>query len=319
LCLAVPSGKAALAFDNTFRMLYPSRLYVYVDAVARAGSIRKAAEKLHVASTALNRKILEAEDNLGTPLFERLPRGVRLTAAGEILVSHIRRSFNDFDYAISQVEQLRGLMRGVVRLACAESVATDIIPHITAMYQVKHPGVQFQLTVGGTQNLLQALLDDQVELLVAHDPPAHAQVTVHGAIAQPLHAIMHADHPLAKQASLRLADCQPWPVVLGDDSFGSRRLIDQHLAKSRIQLRVVVESDSVETCKAFARHAQAICFQFEAGTRRDVALGELVAIPLTDTDLAGSRLVLASRSGRALPMASSSFLESLRGALFDKQ
>lgn len=298
-------------------MLYPSRLYVYVDAVARAGSIRKAAEKLHIASTALNRKILQAEEDIGTPLFERLAHGVRLTAAGEILVSHIRRSFNDYEYAISQIEQLRGLLRGVVRLACAESVATDIIPKITATYRAKHPGVQFQLTVGGTQTLMQLLLDDQVELMVAHDPSPHPQLTTHGAIAQPLHVMMHPGHPLAVHDSLRLADCQPWPVVLGDDSFGSRRLIDQHLAKSRIRLQVVAESGSVETCKAFARHAQAICFQFEVGTRRDVALGELVAIPLLDPELTGSRLVLASRSGRALPIAPTSFIETLRTALFE--
>lgn len=298
-------------------MLHPSRLYIYVDAVARAGSIRKAAEKLHVASTALNRKILEAEENLGTPLFERLPHGVRLTAAGEILVSHIRRSLNDLEYATSQIEQLRGLMRGVVRLACAESVATDIIPRITAAYQTRHPGVQFQLTVGGTQTLMQALLDDQVELMVAHDPPAHPQLATHGVIAQPLHAMMHPDHPLAAHSSLRLADCQPWPVVLGDDSFGSRRLIDRLLAQSRIRLLVVAESGSVETCKALARHARAICFQFEAGTRRDVALGELAAVPLSDPELAASRLVLASRSGRALPNAPANFLETLRAALFE--
>ena len=57
-------------------MLHPPRAYIYLDAVARAGSIRKAAEKLHVASTALNRMILELEEQAGTPLFERLPRGV---------------------------------------------------------------------------------------------------------------------------------------------------------------------------------------------------------------------------------------------------
>ena len=68
-------------------MLRPPRAYVYIDIVARAGSIRKAAEQLHVAPTALNRKIRETEDSLGTPLFERLPRGVRLTAAGEVLVA----------------------------------------------------------------------------------------------------------------------------------------------------------------------------------------------------------------------------------------
>jgi len=84
-------------------MLRPPRAYVYLDTVARAGSIRKAAEQLHVASTALNRKIKETEDSLGTPLFERLPRGVRLTAAGEVMVAGVRRSMADVRAAVSHI------------------------------------------------------------------------------------------------------------------------------------------------------------------------------------------------------------------------
>jgi len=108
-------------------MLRPPRAYVYLDTVARAGSIRKAAEQLHVASTALNRKIKETEDSLGTPLFERLPRGVRLTAAGEVMVAAVRRSMADVRAAVSHIEHLRGEVRGTVRLGCAESVGTDLI------------------------------------------------------------------------------------------------------------------------------------------------------------------------------------------------
>lgn len=70
----------------------PPLLFVYFDAVARHGSIRKAAEQLFIASSALNRRILELEAELGTPLFERLPRGVKLTAAGEIFFHYVRRA-----------------------------------------------------------------------------------------------------------------------------------------------------------------------------------------------------------------------------------
>ena len=70
-------------------MLQPPRLYLILDTVARAGSIRKAAERLRIASTALNRTILNVEKDLGTPLFERLARGVRLTAAGEVLIANL--------------------------------------------------------------------------------------------------------------------------------------------------------------------------------------------------------------------------------------
>ena len=62
----------------------------YIDAVARAGSIRKAAETLAITSTALNRRILTMEEDLGVQIFERFPRGVRLSAAGLILIHHIR-------------------------------------------------------------------------------------------------------------------------------------------------------------------------------------------------------------------------------------
>src|ERR1700675_1447540 len=70
--------------------LRPPRLLTYVDAVARYGSIRKAADTLNIASSALNRQILDLEADLGAPLFERLPRGVRVTSAGEAFLVYAR-------------------------------------------------------------------------------------------------------------------------------------------------------------------------------------------------------------------------------------
>ena len=66
------------------------RFLKYFDETARAGSIRQAAERLHVAPSAVNRRIKDLEAELGVPLFERLPRGMRLTAAGELFVQYVR-------------------------------------------------------------------------------------------------------------------------------------------------------------------------------------------------------------------------------------
>jgi DNA-binding transcriptional LysR family regulator len=296
-------------------MLNPPRHYVYLDAVARAGSIRKAAEKLHVASTALNRKILEIEEEVGTPLFERLPRGVRLTAAGELLIAAIRRGMQELRSAGSQIEQLRGLVRGTVRVGCAESVATDFMPHAIAQYQESHPGVQFQLLAGVTAQLVAALLNDDVELVMVHDPSPSETLRVLTALPQPLCAMLRPDHPLAARESLRLADCALFPVALGDTSFGSRRLIDALTAQSRLGLQVALEASSVQTLKEFTLVTGAISFQFEIGTRREVRRGELVSVPLTDRAFGGSQLVLATRAGRVLPMATMRFLEVLVATL----
>ena len=86
-------------------MFRPPKDYVYLDAVASAGSIRKAASRLHVASTSLNRKILEIEEELGMPLFERLPRGVRLTSTGEVILTAIRRNISDVETANAQMAE----------------------------------------------------------------------------------------------------------------------------------------------------------------------------------------------------------------------
>lgn len=296
-------------------MLRPPRAYVYLDTVARAGSIRKAAEQLHVAATALNRKIKETEDSLGTPLFERLPRGVRLTAAGEVLVAAVRRSMADVKAAVSHIEHLRGVVRGTVRLGCAESVATDLIPASIAHFQQTRPAVQFQIVSGVTANLVTNLLQDTVDLMLVHDPQPSDQLKVLASVRQPLCAMVRPGHPLASLPALRLTDCQKYPVAVGNPSFGSRQLIDAIVARSSIGLKVALEASTVQALKEFSRQTDAVSFQFQIGTRRAVQRGELVAIPLIDRTLAHTRLVLAVRTGRMLPMASQSFANLLEQTL----
>ena len=126
---------------------------------------------------------------------------------------------------------------------------------------------------------------------------------------------MRPGHPLAKRTSLRLAECQPYPVALGVETFGSRRLIDALLTKSRLTLRVAMEASAVQPQKMFARDTDAICFQYQIGTVRDAREAELVSIPLSDPDLTKGRLVLASRAGRILPIPAANFVETLKGGV----
>src|ERR1700733_8506757 len=93
------------------------RLLLYLDEVARAGSMRKAAERLNVAASAINRQILALEHDLGTPLFQRRPRKMVLTAAGEVLIRHIRQTLRDLERARSKIEELKGLTRGEITIA----------------------------------------------------------------------------------------------------------------------------------------------------------------------------------------------------------
>src|SRR5271156_3411109 len=102
-----PLDTADRAKTKSRNRLRPPRILTYVDAVARYGSIRKAAEALNIASSGLNRRVLDLEQELGCDLFERLPRGVRPTAAGELFIDYIRRAISDLETVTSRIEQLR--------------------------------------------------------------------------------------------------------------------------------------------------------------------------------------------------------------------
>jgi DNA-binding transcriptional LysR family regulator len=89
------------------RRFRPPRLYVYFDPIVRHGSMRRAAEALHIASSGLIRRVLDQQD-AGPILFDRLKSGVRLTAAGEAFAAHVRRTLADLNRVGDHIQALQG-------------------------------------------------------------------------------------------------------------------------------------------------------------------------------------------------------------------
>jgi DNA-binding transcriptional LysR family regulator len=294
--------------------LRPPRLLTYIDAVARHGSIRKAADALNVASSALNRQILDLEWDLGSALFERLPRGVRLTAAGEVFLAYARQAMSELKAVESRVEQLRGMVRGQVSVAAVESVAGELLPAAISQFQATHPNVRFIVRIGAPEELVSALDADQVDLILTHYPPPKRNVTVVASTEQALCALMVHDHPLVHRNDLRLRDCLPYPLALADSTLALRALIDQALAQASFELDPRVVSNSFETMKAFARMNRGVCFQFCQPGRAPLPPGDLIAVPLIDPAFRQARLLLATRRGRVLPIAAAAFVELVQSS-----
>jgi len=295
--------------------LQPPSIFSYLDAVAHHGSIRKAAEALHVASSALNRRVLDLEADLGSPLFERLPRGVRATAAGELFLAYVRRSLKELRLVEAQIDGLRGLARGRVHVAVAESVTGRLLPDAIAEYHQHHPGVGFSVTVGGPRELTAALARDRVDLILTHESTDDADVVVLAEVLQPLCALVAPEHPLATRKSLRLRECVAYPLAMPDETLAARALIDAALGRASIRLEPALLSNSIETTKMFARTAGGVCFSFKIGKKPDIS--GMITIPLSDPELSEARLRLASRRGRVLPVAAAAFAEQLT-ALFEE-
>lgn len=132
----------------TGTLMLHGRALRYIDEVARQGSIRKAAKTLNVAASAINRYILDLEQELDAPIFERLSRGLKLTSSGEILIAHIRETLKAHETMRVQIKALRGLSRGEVVIATMATLAAGRLADIIAAYRADIPQVSLRIKVG---------------------------------------------------------------------------------------------------------------------------------------------------------------------------
>src|SRR5499427_5945864 len=242
------------------------RFLRYVDEVARAGSIRRAAEQLHVTASAVNRRIMDLEEELGAKLFERRPRGVRLTAAGEVFVHYLREQDSDLERMKSQIEELKGLRRGTVRIACSQALALDFLPREIAQFRARHPLVAFDVKVLDHEQAMAALASYEVDLVLVFRPPFLPNFQPLMTLEQRVVAVMTAAHPLAGRRTVRLRDCANYPVALPERSLGGRQLLDEVSARSGLTFQIAAESNSFELLRGLVIHADLISFQIRIGT-----------------------------------------------------
>jgi hypothetical protein len=170
------------------------------------------------------------------------------------------------------------------------------------------------VTVDGPERLLALLLQDAVDLIFTHSPIRDRAIEVLATTAQPLCALVSPEHPLAARKSVRLHDCLAYPVAMPDDTLAARAFLDAALHRASLTLQPALVSNFVEATKIFARTRGGVCFSFHIGHESDVS--GMVAIPLSDPVLADTRLELASRRGRVLPVAAAAFAEEVR-AIFE--
>lgn len=290
----------------------------FVDAVARAGSIRRAAETLAITSTALNRRILTLEEELGAPIFERLPRGVRLTTAGELFVHHARRQLAELERVRSQISDLSGERRGRVAIASSQGLLPFFLPAQIARYRVRHPAVMFRVARRDRDAAERALADYSADIALIFEPVRFGDFHVVASARQRLQVVMRAGHPLAGRQTVRLSDCLDWPIALPTAEYGVRHLLDLAQTRSLIRLHPVVESDSFEFLRGLPSAEEGlISFQIGLGLPDPATMAamRLAATPLDVRDAPEGVVHLGQLRGRTLPVAAARFLDQVERAI----
>ncbi|MCA0850145.1 LysR family transcriptional regulator [Salipiger thiooxidans] len=245
-------------------MRHLSTLMMIRDA-ALSGSIRRAAEDMNLTSSALNRRIQSFEEDFGVPIFERLPRGVRLNPAGELLMQHIQAQAGDLARVGSLIADLSGERCSHVTIACSQALNPVVLPREVARDREEHPGVAFSIRIRDRARAEREVSTFAADPALAFKPVHVVDFEVIEGTEQPVCAVLAETHALAGREVLRLRDCLAGLNVIPSPEYGVRHLLEQATKVRSMSLRPVVEDDSFDLMRQCVLHEQVVGFQIPIG------------------------------------------------------
>ncbi|GJD51787.1 HTH-type transcriptional activator CmpR [Methylobacterium crusticola] len=283
----------------------------YFLAVVRTGSVRAAAEVLHVAASAVSRQVIEMEAEIGQPLLERLPRGVVPTEAGRVVAEHAMRQADERLLLGDRLRRLQGLQEGTVRIRCGGGFVADLVENGLTGFSESYAGIAFTVTLGTTDGILAAVAQGDADIGMAYDPPAHPDVRSVVSARQPLLAVLPQDHPMQGTSAVPLGTFATEPAALLPDDHGVRRMLGRVEADGDFRLTPRLVTGSFDLHRRLLVAGLAIGFLPRFVIAAELRAGLLRTIPLREVSLTDVRSHLLIRSGRRLPEATRRLLDHL--------
>ena len=269
-----------------------------VQAVAETGSFTGAGRKLHVSQSAISRQILLLEDELHEPLFLRNGRRIRITPAGDALLSLSRRVFTDVKETVTLIGESQQKLTGTLRLAGGMTVCLYVFPILLKEFRRLHPKVDVKLITGSSQRLLQELRSGSADLGFLTLPVNEPDIVAVPAMEEELLVVTHPAHPLAKNKRIVSQDLVRQPFVLFESGSNTRRLIDEFFVREMIQPEIVMETENVEILKALVRTEIVITIIPYEAAAREVRSGQLFCSRIAGVSLARQTGWIFQRSNR---------------------
>ena len=303
LILAKPAAQPSKAMNITLRHL---RIF---EAVARCGSISRAATEVHLTQPAVSMQIKQLEELIGIPLLEQVGKRMFLTEAGEELREHAR----DIAARVAEVnvamDQFRGLERGLLRLAVV-STANYFLPAVIAEFNRMHPGVRVSLQVANRDSVLSALADNSTDLAITGRPPEGLDAVAQHFMDNPLVVIAAPSHPLTAMASIPLQLMMQESLVVREAGSGTRAAMERHLASQGAVYRAGCECSTNEALKQAVRAGLGLGVVSVQAIELELQTGCLAVLPVEGFPIVRKWYVL-HRNHKRLTDAARTFREML--------
>ncbi|HWI85896.1 MAG TPA: LysR family transcriptional regulator [Sphingomonas sp.] len=275
-----------------------SRFLRYFMAVGRLGSIRRAADELNVSASAIDRQILNVEADLGLPLFERLPTGLRLTAAGEIMMAAGARWQKSQADVRAQIEDLRGLKRGHVDIAIIDALAKGYIPSAIQSIQSRYPGITIGVKVLNNDAVRMAITRGEVDFGIFFEPQTFRDITVRAFVEVMLGFLTPAGHPFGLQREARFSACVGSALIVPAEPLAVCQQIAVLEGVTGVVLDKTVTSDNIQMITSLVMQGVGIGILTYLDVMTEVKRGLLSFTRISDTVLRPMTLALCTSSSR---------------------
>ena len=288
-----------------------SRFLRYFMAVGRLGSIRKAADVLNVSASAIDRQILNAEADIGMPLFERLPSGLRLTAAGEIMMDAGTRWQKNLVDVRAQIEDLRGLKRGHVDIAVIDALAKGYVPSTIQSIQDRYPGITIGVKVLNNDAVRMAIMNGEVDFGIFFEPQSFRGITVRAFVEVVLGLLTPAGHPFGLQKEARFSACAGSALIVPAEPLAVCQQIAILEGITGVEFDSAVTSDNIQMIISLVLQGVGIGILTSIDVISEVKRGLLSFTKISDSILRPMILALCTTSSRTPSYAASIVLREL--------
>jgi len=215
-------------------------------AVVEHGTVTKAASETHVSQPALSQTIRQLEDEVGTPLFHRIGRGLVLTPAGEALIGPARQVGRDLDVARRAVADVAGLTAGTLDVVVLPTLAVEPAARLLGHFRQQHPGVRVRLAdADGTPDALGRVLDGRAEVVLS-DAESGPGLVFHDLGTQAYRAVFPPGTGPPRRKRIPVAALAGLPMVTTPEGTSTRRLLERAHELAGVAPVIAVEAGARE-------------------------------------------------------------------------
>lgn len=271
----------------------------YFVQIADLGSITRAAEHLGIAQPALSRHLRGLEEELGTELLVRLPRGVRLTGAGRQFVDHCRRIMRDFDRARDELKATTDMPAGRVVLGLSPTIAPLLLPGIVERVRRQCPQIALKVVEGFTIQLFDALVAGRVDVAILTSPATSRAVRLVPLLSEPI-VVLTPPEARGSRRFFTVPELTRTPVI---STEAIRSIVDEQLLHYGARLDIEAEIDAVEAIRRLLLRGIGPAVMPVSTFSDDVRAGAIAAFPIADANV--HRILMLGQPAERKPSAAS--------------